>query len=61
MTRHPSPTPVLYNGRLRANWRQIPVVELTDDEVAQMSPAELRWASDLLLERHQKRQLGKPA
>lgn len=38
----------------RPNWRDIPVIELTDEEVAQMSPEEQRWCSDLLFERHQR-------
>ncbi len=36
---------------LRPNWRAIPVVDLTDDEVKLMSPAEIRWCHDLLRSR----------
>jgi hypothetical protein len=35
----------------RPNWRDLPVTELTDDEVAAMSDLEQRWCLDLLCER----------
>lgn len=39
-------------SRVRSNWRAIPVVALTDAEVAEMSDTETRWCWDLLMERH---------
>lgn len=36
---------------IRPNWREINVVDLTDEEVDQMSDEEARWCNDLLHER----------
>lgn len=44
---------------VRPNWREIPVVDLTDAELAQMPPDQLRWCLDLLRER--RLQAGAPA
>jgi hypothetical protein len=48
------------SGDVRANWRQIDVVDLTDAEVDQMTDAESRWCSDLLVKRHLARMAPPP-
>lgn len=44
---------------VRPNWREIPVVDLTNAEVDQMSNAEVRWCLDLLVKR--RRDMETPA
>jgi hypothetical protein len=48
----PTELNALADRLVRSNWRDIPVVDLTDAEVALMSPADLRHCHDLLHARH---------
>lgn len=44
-------------GGIRPDWRNIPVVDLTDDEVALLTDQEFRWVLDLLIERRQRAEM----